>query len=178
MRTAKELLLQIVGWTLTLVGLLALVAPGPGLLLLFAGVAVLSQRYHWARRLVEPLRMYAMKGAADGVRTWFRIAVSLVCALGLIAAGVLWIWHPPAPAWWPFGSFWWLPGGDAAGITQIVSGLIAGGLIGWAIRNYRWNQEKLQKLEDEFEAFKGRTRSKLHLDDHAGTAGRSEDDAA
>ena len=46
----------VLGWILVLLGLAALVLPGPGLLLLLAGLIVLSQEYDWAERRVEPLK--------------------------------------------------------------------------------------------------------------------------
>ena len=39
---AKRLLLEILGWVLLLAGIAALVLPGPGLLLMFAGLAILA----------------------------------------------------------------------------------------------------------------------------------------
>lgn len=151
-------MLHLVGWTLVVAGLAALVLPGPGLLMLFAGVAVLSQRHRWAHRMLAPLRYHAMKGAADSVRSWFRIVLTLLVAIVLITSGVIWILSPPVPAWWPFHRFWWLPGDEAAGVTQIVSGLIAGGLLGWSIRHFRGRPERLHALEEDWRAFRERHR--------------------
>ena len=81
---ARRLTLEIVGWTLLLAGIAALVLPGPGLLMVFAGMAVLSQQYDWAERRVEPLRLRAMRAAAYGVAKPSRIVAS-----GL---GVVWMW--------------------------------------------------------------------------------------
>ena len=57
---AKRLLLEVVGWLLLLVGIAALVLPGPGLLLMFAGLAVLSQQYAWAERWVDPIQYLSL----------------------------------------------------------------------------------------------------------------------
>src|SRR5688500_6249570 len=110
---AKRLLLEVVGWTLVLGGIAALVLPGPGLLMLFGGLAVLSQQYEWAERRLDPIKYRAMKGAAESVETWPRIVMSVLGAVILIACGILWIWSPPAPDWWPLSDGWWLPGGVA-----------------------------------------------------------------
>lgn len=167
MRAAKGLLLDLVGWALVVAGLAALVLPGPGLLMLFAGVAVLSQRYHWAHRMVTPLRYHALKGAADSVRSWFRIVLTLLVALVLITSGVIWVVGPAVPAWWPLNRFWWLPGDEAAGVTQIVSGLIAGGLLGWSIRHFRGDPERRRAFEEEWRAFRQRHRRGNRRDDAA-----------
>ena len=45
---AKRVTLEVVGWTLVVAGIVALVAPGPGLLMVFGGLAILSQQYDWA----------------------------------------------------------------------------------------------------------------------------------
>jgi hypothetical protein len=134
---AKRLLLEIVGWLLVVAGIAALVLPGPGLLMLFAGLVLLSQQYDWAEKRVEPIKKRAMKAAEEGVETPLRITVSTVFACGLIAAGVIWIWSPPAPGWWPIHERWWLPGGFPTGITQVASGVVAISLIVYSYRRFR-----------------------------------------
>ena len=70
---ARRIAATILGWFLVLAGIAALILPGPGLLLLAAGLAVLSQQYEWAERRLEPVKVAAFKTAADGVQTWPRI---------------------------------------------------------------------------------------------------------
>ncbi len=134
---AKRIVLETLGWILVVGGIAALVLPGPGLLGIFAGLALLSQQYEWAERRVDPIKEKALKAAAEGVETRTRIALSVTAALVLMACGVLWIWSPPAPGWWPVDEGWWLLGGIGTGITQIVSGLIAIGMIVYSYRRFR-----------------------------------------
>ena len=47
-------MLESIGWLLIVAGIAALILPGPGLLMLFAGLVLLSQQYEWAERRVEP----------------------------------------------------------------------------------------------------------------------------
>jgi hypothetical protein len=133
----RRLLLEALGWTLVVAGLAALVLPGPGLLLLFAGLAVLSQQYAWAERRMHPVREAALRTAADGVATWPRILMSTTAAVGLVAAGVVWGIGPDAPDWWPLHEDWWLVGGWTTGATIILSGLLALGLLAWSYRRHR-----------------------------------------
>ena len=144
---AKRVALEVVGWLLVVAGLAAIVLPGPGLLLLAAGLFVLSQQYEWAERRVDPILDRALIGAATGVESAWKVALSLLFALGLVACGVLWIQSPPAPDWWPLAESWWLPGGMATGITQVASGIVALGLIVWSYRRYHGKPERVAELK-------------------------------
>jgi len=148
---AKRLLLEVVGWLLLVAGIAALVLPGPGLLLMFAGLAVLSQQYEWADRAVEPVRLRALRGAAESVETWPRIAASTLFSVGLAGCGVLWIVQPDVPSWWPIADGWWLPGGLWTGITQIVSGILALALIVYSYRRFFGKPEAVAALEGKIE---------------------------
>jgi uncharacterized protein (TIGR02611 family) len=148
-RTAKRVVLETLGWVLVVVGIAALVLPGPGLIAIFAGLVLLSQQYEWAERRVEPVRLRAMRGAAESVETWPRITASVLAALALAACGVLWIVDPPAPDWWTFRESWWLPGGLWTGITQIGSAIFAIGLIVWSYRRFHDKPEARQALEGD-----------------------------
>ena len=134
---AKRIVLETVGWVLVVAGAAALVLPGPGLLMIAAGLVILSQEYEWAERRVEPIKRKALQGAAESVETNTRIAISVLFALALIACGVLWLWSPSRPGWWSLAGWTWLPGGRPTGVTQVLSGLIALGLVAWSFRRYR-----------------------------------------
>jgi len=149
---AKRVTLEIVGWTLVLAGIAALVLPGPGLLLLFGGLAVLSQQYDWAERRVAPIERRALKGAAESVETWPRIVLSSLFALGLIACGVLWIMSPPMPDWWPVSETFWLPGGLPTGITQIASGILALVLIVYSYRRFHGKPDAVAAIDEKSES--------------------------
>jgi uncharacterized protein (TIGR02611 family) len=145
---AKRVALEGSGWILLVVGIVAMPLPGPGLLGVFAGLALLSQQYDWAERRTEPVRLRALKAAAEGVETWLRLSVSLLGVAGLVACGVLWILKPPAPEWWPVSEFWWLPGGLGTGLTQILSAAVALTLIVYSYRRYHGRPEAVTELND------------------------------
>jgi hypothetical protein len=139
---AKRIAVELLGWILVLVGIAALVLPGPGLLALFAGVALLATQYEWAERRVEPVKRAALRGAADSVKSWGRITLSALGVLWLVGFGVLWIVDPAAPSWWPVDDKWWLVGGWATGATLIGSGILAGAMIVYSYLHFREIQDE------------------------------------
>ena len=138
---AKRILIEGAGWILVLVGLAALVLPGPGLLALFAGVALLATQYDWAERRLDPVRKAALRTAADSVKTWPRVLLSVVGVCWLVALGIYWGVSPDAPSWWPVDDKWWLMGGWGTGATLIGSGIIAGVMIVYSFLNFRGIKE-------------------------------------
>jgi len=129
--------IEVAGWTLIVLGAAALVLPGPGLLMLVAGLAILSLRYHWASRWLRPVKIRAFHAARLSVQSWFRIAAALTSALTLIAAGITWGLWRQVPSWWPLKHEWWLPGGWTTGTALILSGCIAIALVGYSYVKFR-----------------------------------------
>ena len=144
----KRILLETLGWLLVVAGIAGLALPGPGLLMLFAGLAVLSQQYEWAEKRVRPVEQAAMKAAAQSVQTWPRILASLLGVVWLCGIGVLWFVQPPAPGWWPLEDKWWLFGGPATGITLFASGLIALAMIVYSFVKFRGAEDPHAEVED------------------------------
>ena len=127
----------VAGWGLLVLGLAALVLPGPGLLLLAAGLAVLSQQYAWAQQRLEPVRDKAFTVAAASVRSVGTIVLAVLISLAVGGAGVLWGTRPAPPSWWPLSTRWWLPGGWGTGSSLIGSAVIALGLLVYSYRRFR-----------------------------------------
>ncbi|WP_420114385.1 PGPGW domain-containing protein [Pseudactinotalea sp.] len=148
MANLRSVALTVLGWTLVVAGVVALVLPGPGLLMVFSGLVILSQRYPWAEKRLRPIEIRAMKGAAEGVETVPRIALSCLFALGIIGFGVLWLIRPEMPAWWPLPAILWLPGGRGTGTTLVLSGLIALGLVAWSVRRFHGKPEEVARIEE------------------------------
>ncbi len=147
MRRFRAVLLTVLGWVLLLAGLAAIVLPGPGLLLILAGLVVLSREYEWARRRVAPVRRKAFQVAQAGVQSWGRILISLLGAGCLLAAGWLWWADPTIPEFWIVGPR--LPAhGWATGLGLAVSGLVALALIVYSIVMFRFKYRDLQSPQD------------------------------
>ena len=67
-RNGKRIGITIVGFVLVLGGVVLLVLPGPGMLVIIGGLAVLGTEYMWARRALDVAKKKA-KEAATKVRS-------------------------------------------------------------------------------------------------------------
>ena len=65
-RNGRRIGITIAGFAVMLAGVVLLVLPGPGWLLIFAGLAILSTEYVWARRLLMTAKRKAEE-AKDAV---------------------------------------------------------------------------------------------------------------
>lgn len=119
----KRVTVSVIGGALLLVGIAMLVLPGPGLLMVLAGLLVLASEFPALERHVDPVRDRAMKAAEDSVSSPLRIAGSVLAGLGLIGAGVVWGTVPGLPL-----------GGWSAGSSLILSGVVLFVLLGWSYR--------------------------------------------
>jgi len=59
MRNGKRIAVTVVGLVLLLAGLAMMVLPGPGILVIIAGLAVLATEYVWAQRMLNYARQKA-----------------------------------------------------------------------------------------------------------------------
>ncbi len=89
MKLFKRFAVTILGLGLLAVGLAMMVLPGPGILLIVGGLAVLATEYVWARTLLVKAKRQAESVQQAAVASPLRTAGSVVFALGMIAVGVL-----------------------------------------------------------------------------------------
>jgi uncharacterized protein (TIGR02611 family) len=90
-RQAKRAAIAVLGTIVLLIGIVAIPYPGPGWLIVFAGLAILSTEFEWAGRLLERARSYY-----DGWVEWLKrqhwAARLLVLAFtGLIIVVTVWL---------------------------------------------------------------------------------------
>ncbi|HPU13525.1 MAG TPA: PGPGW domain-containing protein [Aeromicrobium sp.] len=140
-RTGSEAL----GWTLIVLGLFMLVMPGPGLLAMLGGVALLARHYVWADRIFEPLEEKAIEAAKFGVGSIWRIAASVLGIIFVVSVGALWWYSPTIPEFSILGVGFGpkLPAGGWPGATGLwFSSLIALVLLVYSIK--RWYPKKSQ----------------------------------
>ena len=56
LRLVRRIAISIVGFTILLLGLVMIVLPGPALLFIPIGLAILATEFLWARRILEELK--------------------------------------------------------------------------------------------------------------------------
>lgn len=86
MKTAVSIVL---GAILLIAGIALLVLPGPGFVLIAAGLALLATRFDWAKRPLDYAKDKAQQGVKEVRDNKIKAGVALVCALGLAGAGIL-----------------------------------------------------------------------------------------
>ena len=65
-QTARRIVVAVTGTTLLLLGVAMIVLPGPAILILPAGLAVLATEFAWARRWLIELR----HGSREALQKW------------------------------------------------------------------------------------------------------------
>jgi uncharacterized protein (TIGR02611 family) len=83
----KRYVVTIAGFGVLAFGAVLLVLPGPGLLLIVVGLAILATEYVWARRLVVRAKKEAKRVQDAAVASRLRTGGSLAFASGLVGLG-------------------------------------------------------------------------------------------
>ncbi len=85
----KTAVVAVLGGLLTLAGIALLVLPGPGFVLVAAGLAVLATRFPWAKKPLDYAKDKAQQGIEEVAKSPWRAAGAVLAALVLIVLGVL-----------------------------------------------------------------------------------------
>ena len=96
-RLVWRIVIGVIGGAVTVVGAIALVGPGPGILIVLAGLGILATEFAWAARVMVRTRTYAQKAADKaGIPKWAQFAliavgavISIIFILYLYSAGKL-----------------------------------------------------------------------------------------
>jgi len=72
LRSTKRVVVLVVGLALVAAGIAMLVFPGPGLLVIIAGLAVLATEFAWAERMLDQAKSQAKKATAAAKRSFFK----------------------------------------------------------------------------------------------------------
>jgi len=81
-RLVWRVIIGFVGGLITVLGAIALVGPGPGILIVLAGLGILASEFAWAARVMAHTRTYAQKAADKaGIPKWAQLALVAVFAV-------------------------------------------------------------------------------------------------
>lgn len=72
LRQAKRAVVAVIGTTVVLIGLALTILPGPAVLVIPAGLAILATEFVWARRLLKKAKAMMRNAASGAGRTTLR----------------------------------------------------------------------------------------------------------
>ena len=88
----KKVLVGIIGGLVTIIGVVALVAPGPGGLIIFAGLVILGSEFAWAARALNTAKGVANR-AIDSTKIAKRKKLLIFAVIAFSALALLVIWY-------------------------------------------------------------------------------------
>jgi uncharacterized protein (TIGR02611 family) len=88
----KRVLVGVVGGLITILGVVALIAPGPGWLIIFAGLGILGTEFAWAARALKTAKGVASR-AIDSAKIAKRQQLLIFAVIAFSALALLVIWY-------------------------------------------------------------------------------------
>ena len=88
----KRVLVGVVGGLITILGVVALIAPGPGWLIIFAGLGILGTEFAWATRALKTAKGVANR-AIDSTKIAKRQQLLIFAVIAFSALALLVIWY-------------------------------------------------------------------------------------
>jgi uncharacterized protein (TIGR02611 family) len=88
----KRVLVGVVGGLITVLGVVALIAPGPGWLIIFAGLGILGSEFAWAARALKTAKGVASR-AIDSTKIDKRQQLIIFAVIAFSALALLVIWY-------------------------------------------------------------------------------------
>jgi len=67
LRTARRLIIAVIGFTILLIGIVLLVLPGPAIIVIPIGLTILATEFVWARNLMKKVKTGMLK-IPDGIK--------------------------------------------------------------------------------------------------------------
>jgi Putative transmembrane protein (PGPGW) len=125
-RLLRRIAITVVGVVILGVGLVLLVAPGPGLLVILLAFAVFALEYEWARRRLRDIRDRAMSATVKAAASRVGTVSAILFGLGAIGLGCVLIFSDLLPF-----------SGLGTGIGVAIGGLTVLATTGYGIREVR-----------------------------------------
>ena len=91
-RNGKRIAVTVVGFVVLLAGVVMMVTPGPGIVVILVGLAILATEWAWAERALDRAKQTGSGALRTATASPIRIALSVAATLaGIAAAIVAWI---------------------------------------------------------------------------------------
>jgi len=72
-RIVWRVIIGVIGGGITVAGAVALIGPGPGILIVLAGLGILATEFAWAAREITTTKQFAAKAAErTGMKPWVK----------------------------------------------------------------------------------------------------------
>jgi uncharacterized protein (TIGR02611 family) len=125
-RLLRRIVLTIVGTVILAVGVVLLVAPGPGLLVILLALIVFAVEYEWARRHLVTVRDKARSAAEKAAASRVATASAILFGMGAIGLGAVLIFTNLLPL-----------SGIATGASVTLGGLTVLATTAYSVREMR-----------------------------------------
>jgi uncharacterized protein (TIGR02611 family) len=133
-RLLRRIAITVVGTVILAVGVVLLVAPGPGLLVILLALIVFAVEYEWARRRLMTIRDRARSAAEKAAASRVATASAVLFGMGAIGLGAVLIFTDRLPL-----------SGVAIGASVALAGLTVLATTVYSVREMR----RAQKAESD-----------------------------
>ena len=126
MRLLRRIAITIAGTVIVAVGVVLLVAPGPGLVVIALGLAVFAVEYRWARRHLAAVQARARSAALTAAASRVATTCTVLFGVGALALGAVLVLTDLLPF-----------SGVATGVSVAIGGLTVLATMAYSIRESR-----------------------------------------
>jgi len=139
----RRIAITIAGTVIVAVGVVLLVAPGPGLVVIALGLAVFAVEYRWARRHLAAVQARARSAALTAAASRVATACTVLFGVGALVLGAVLV----LTDFLPFS-------GVATGVSVAIAGLTVLATMAYSVRESRRAEktEKTEKTEEDQDA--------------------------
>ena len=135
-RLLRRIAVTVVGTVILAVGVVLLVAPGPGLVVIALALAVFAIEYQWARRHLATVQAHARSAALKAAASRVATASAVLFGVGAVGLGVVLMFTDLLPL-----------SSVGTGVSIAIGGLTVLGTIAYSVRELR-RTEKTGENED------------------------------
>ena len=139
-RLLRRIAVTVAGTAILAVGVVLLVAPGPGLVVIALALAVYAIEYQWARRHLATVQAHARSAALKTAASRVATASAVLFGIGAIGLGAVLVFTDLLPL-----------SGAGTGVSVAVGGLTVLATVVYSVRELRRTEQAEEDEEDEEE---------------------------